>query len=310
MEKGREIIQLNLLSFRFFQLNCSTDNSSWYYILLPFKTEMHIIPIKSIRPDKTANLKLNPEGLRLKVMTVLLVLIVGLLSSCNTTKNATYFHNIKRDTTLTQLVSKNFEPVIQKGDLLSIAVSSLSPENTVLYNAPQNAEGGTTGFLVDSTGNISFFKLGKVHVEGLTRNELKERLQNELVPYLAQTVVAVGFLNRHVTLIGGGISSQVLPIPADNMTLLDAIAIAGDIGDKGKKDDVTVIREEGNSRIFKKINLTDESVFYSPYFYLQPNDIIYVKPQQKKQKINVAQIVSYVTTAVSLYLLIFTRIIK
>ena len=234
-----------------------------------------------------------------------------LMSSCNTMKNTNYFQGIKGDTTLTNLVSKNFEPKIQKGDLLSITVSSLSPENTVLYNAPPNAEAAVPGFLVDSSGNISFFKLGSIHVAGMTRSELKEQLQKELVPYLAQTVVAVGFLNRHVTLLGGGISSQVLPIPNDNMTLLDAIASAGDIGEKGRKEEVMVIREEGNSRVFKKLDLTNESVFYSPYFYLQPNDIIYVKPEQKKkQNISATQIISYVTTAISLYLLIFTRLFK
>jgi polysaccharide export outer membrane protein len=232
------------------------------------------------------------------------------LSSCNTLKNTNYFQGIKNDTTLNHLVSKNFEPKIQKGDLLAVNVSSLSPENTVLYNAPQNAEGPVTGFLVDSAGNISFFKLGDIHVEGMTRGELKDQLQKDLVPYLAQTVVSVGFLNRHVTLMGGGISSQVLPIPNDNMTLLDALAMAGDIGEKGKKDEVMVIRENGNSRIFKKLDLTNESVFYSPYFYLQPNDIIYVKPTKEKEKFKAAQIISYVTTAISLYILIFTRFIK
>ncbi len=259
---------------------------------------------------RMVDLGLLKGGKRYSIGVIFFLLLAGLLSSCNTMKNTTYFQGIKNDTTLTNLVSKNFEPKIQKGDLLSITVSSLSPENTVLYNAPQNAQGAVTGFLVDSTGNISFFKLGNVHAEGMTRKELKEQLQQGLVPYLAQTVVSVGFLNRHVTLIGGGISSQILPIPNDNMTLLDALATAGDIGEKGRKEDVMVIREEGNSRVFKKIDLTNESVFYSPYFYLQPNDIIYIKPQQKKQKINAGQVISYVTTAISLYLLIFTRIIK
>jgi polysaccharide export outer membrane protein len=275
------------------------------------------IPNPQLRPEKSvaatpkAKGPLVNDSVMNNSFTVLVFVgCISLFSSCNTTKNTFYFQNIKRDTTITHLVSRDFEPKIQKGDLLAITVSSLSPENTVLYNAPQNAEGTATGFLVDSTGNISFFKLGQVHVAGLTRIELKELLQKELVPYLAQTVVSVGFLNRHVTLIGGGISSQVLLMPNDNMTLLDALATAGDIGDKGKKEDVMVIREEGDSRVFKKIDLTNESVFYSPYFYLQPNDIIYVKPQAKKQKLNATQIISYVTTAISLYLLIFTRIIK
>lgn len=278
---------------------------------------MHYIPIKIIRtvtvknkrPSERRKQKNGKKGFT-RFSIFLHAACILFLVSCNTAKNTNYFQGIKNDTTLSHLVSKNFEPKIQKGDLLSITVSSLSPENTALYNAPQNAEAAATGFLVDSAGNISFFKLGSVHVEGMTRMGLKEQLQEDLIPYLAQTVVSVGFLNRHVTLMGGGISSQVLPIPNDNMTLLDALAMAGDIGEKGKKDEVMVIRENGNSRVFKKLDLTNESVFYSPYFYLQPNDIIYVKPNQVKEKFKAAQIISYVTTAISLYLLIFTRLVK
>ena len=289
---------------------------------IAIQTEMQISPIQFInilkQSGKTPVVRRKKEEdgrqkINLRRWAIYMMLFAFLLSSCNTTKNTNtnYFQGIKNDTTLTNLVSKNFEPEIQKGDLLSITVSSLSPENTALYNAPQNAEAASTGFLVDSSGNISFFKLGSLHVEGMTRSQLKEELQKQLVPYLSQTVVSVGFLNRHVTLIGGGISSQVLPIPNDNMTLLDAFASAGDIGEKGKKQEVMVIREKGNSRVFKKLDLTNESVFYSPYFYLQPNDIIYVKPaEKKKQKLTAPQIISYVTTAISLYLLIFTRLFK
>ena len=243
------------------------------------------------------------------VMLAVVSMLVFFLSSCSSSKNTGYFKGIKNDTTLHNVISKNFEPKIQKGDLLGITVSSLSPANTALYNAPQNAEGTVTGFLVDSVGNIDFFKLGHVLAAGLTRSELKEELQKELVPYLAQTVVSVGFLNRHVTLIGA-ISPSILPLATDHMSILDAIASAGDIHPGGKKDDVMLIREEGNSRVFKKLDLTDQSIFYSPYFYLQPNDIIYVKPETKKQKFTTTQIISYVTTGISLYLLIFTRLIK
>lgn len=234
-------------------------------------------------------------------------LILCIFSSCTPAKNTTYFQGIKNDTTLTNLVSKNFEPKIQKTDLLGITVSSLSPENTAIYNAPQNAEGPATGYLVDENGNIDFFKLGSIHVEGLTRKELKAKLEKDLTPYLAQTVVAVGFLNRHVTMIGA--LSQVLPMPNDNMTILDAIATGGDIGEKGMTDDVLVIREKDNGKEFKKLNLTDESIFNSPYFYLQPNDIIYIKPVKKKAE-NTTRIISYVTAGISFIFIIIDRIIK
>ncbi|MGN6195745.1 MAG: polysaccharide biosynthesis/export family protein [Ginsengibacter sp.] len=228
-------------------------------------------------------------------------------SSCTTTKNTNYFQGIKNDTTITNLVSKDFESKIQKGDLLSITVASLSPENTVIYNAPQNIQGTATGYLVDKNGNINFFKLDTLHVEGMTRKQLKDTLEKDLTPYLAQTVVAVGFLNRHVTMVGA--LSSIIPMPNDNMTILDAISSAGGIGDNGRKDNILVIREKDNSKEFKKLDLTNESIFHSPYFYLQPNDIIYIKPGKKKTE-NAGRIISYVTAGISFVFLIIDRILK
>ncbi|HET7117393.1 MAG TPA: polysaccharide biosynthesis/export family protein [Hanamia sp.] len=234
-----------------------------------------------------------------------LILLIILFSSCSTSKKTTYFQDIPNDTTLTNLVSKDFEPKIQKGDLLGITVASLSPENTVIYNAPQNIQGPLTGYLVDGNGDIQFIKLGTLHVAGMTRRELKDTLEKDLTPYLAQSVVAVGFLNRHVTMMGG-VSPQILPMPADNMTLLDALAASGGIGLKGKTDNVLVIREKGNSKEFKRLNLTDKSIFYSPYFYLQPNDIVYVEPLKVKED-KTYRIISYIMTGISLFFLILSR---
>ena len=247
-------------------------------------------------------------GRMFAVITFTTVVLLTLFSSCTTSKKTTYFQDIPNDTTLANLVTKDFEPEIQKGDLLGITVASLSPENTAIYNAPQNAEGPLTGYLVDKEGNIQFIKLGAIHVDGMTRKQLKLQLEKDLAPYLAQPVVAIGFLNRHVTLMGG-VSPQVLPMPGDNMTLLDALAASGDIGEKGRTDNVLVIREKDNSKEFKRLDLTDESVFYSPYFYLKPNDIVYVEPMKKKQD-NTLRIVSYITSGLSIAIFIIDRLLK
>lgn len=253
---------------------------------------------------------MNKPYLKINAGNISLILIVTaiLFSSCSNTKKTTYFQNLPADTTLQNLVSKNYEPKIQKADLLGIMVASLSPENTAIYNAPQNSEGPLNGYLVDGSGNISFIKLGSLHVEGMTRKELKAKLEHDLSPYLKETVVSVGFLNRHVTLIGA-VAPQILPMPNDNMTLLDALAAGGDIGTKGKTDNVLVIREKDNSKEFKRLNLTDQSIFYSPYFYLQPNDIVYVEPVKEKQS-NTVQIISYITTGITFLIFILDRVIK
>ena len=238
-----------------------------------------------------------------------LVLCIILLNSCNTAKKTIYFQDLPNDTTLTNLVSKNFDSKIQKGDLLSITVASLSPENTAIFNAPQNSVGALTGYFVDESGNIQFVKLGTLQVAGITRKELKEKLEKDLSPYLTQAVVSVGFLNRHVTMMGA-VSPQVLPMVADNMTILDALAASGDIGAKGRTDNILVIREREDTKEFKRLNLTDKSIFYSPYFYLQPNDIVYVEPVKEKAKTSAAQIISYVTTGFTFLIFILDRIIK
>ncbi|MEO5648641.1 MAG: polysaccharide biosynthesis/export family protein [Ginsengibacter sp.] len=238
-----------------------------------------------------------------------LLSFIILLGSCNTVKKTIYFQDLPNDTTLTKLVSKNFESKIQKGDLLGISVASLSPENTTIFNAPQDAVGTLTGYLVDEAGNIQFVKLGTVQAAGLTRKELKMNLEKTLSPFLTQAVVTVGFLNRHVTMMGG-VSPQVLPMITDNMTILDALAASGDIGTRGRTDNILVIREKEDVKEFKRISLTDKSIFYSPYFYLQPNDIVYVEPVKEKMKTSVPQIISYVTTGFTFLIFILDRIIK
>ena len=236
-----------------------------------------------------------------------LIAITGLLlviveSSCTATKDQVFFKTLQKDTTLKNLVSKNYDLKIQKGDMLGIAVASLSPD-VAFYNAPQNTVGPVSGHLVDEYGNISFLKLGTLHAEGLTRKNLKDTLQAQLIPYLKDIVVSVSFLNRHVTMLGAA-GPTVVPLLSDNMTLLDALAASGDISQKGKMTNVLVIREQDDNKVFKRINLEDQSIFYSPYYYLQPNDIVYVEPKRVTTPITAQAAISYVVTAISLFVLI------
>lgn len=241
-------------------------------------------------------------------------MIFFIFSSCTSTKNTVYFQNLQKDTTLRNLAPKNFESKIQKNDVLGITVAGLSPDIT-FYNAPQSTTatgttgGAVSGYSVDENGNIQFVKLGALHVEGLSKKELKELIEKDLVPYLKDVFVTVSFLNRHVTMLGA-VKSVVLPMPDDNMTILDALAASGDIGETGRMDNILVIREKDDDKEFKRLKLTDNSIFYSPYFYLHPNDIVYVEPVKIKTKVTTGQIISYVTSGISLLILIFTQFVK
>jgi polysaccharide export outer membrane protein len=285
--------------------------------LLPLKTFMPIFQSLSCNKKKSIiGLGLNDsvtKAIRAHLLscgsTCLMVpgiaialLVIGTLSSCNIFKNQVYFKDLPRDTTLRNIITENYDLKIRKGDLIAITVASPSPD-VEYFNGLQNpGKEQPGGYLVDENGNIDFVKLGILHVEGLRTKQLKDTLENLLIPYLKNSVVSLQFLNRHVTMLGA-VSSQLLPLTG-GMTILDAIAASGDIGLKGKMDNVLVIRDENGTKVFKRLNLKDHTIFYSTYYYLRPNDIIYVEPMRIKTQLSVAEVLSYVTTGLSLFFIL------
>lgn len=249
-----------------------------------------------------------PFNNRLAFVLTFICMAGILASSCTISRKSVYFKDLEKDTTLTHLIGKPDETTIVAGDLLAITVSSLSPENTLIYNAAPNSIDGLLGYLVNEDGNIQFIKLGAVKAAGLTKVELSQKLQSDLEPYLGQNVVSVGIQNRHITMMGG-ITPKVLPL-TKNMTLLDALAESGDIGEKGRIDNILVIRSAdlGKEKTFKRIDLNDKSIFYSPYFYLQPDDIVYVEP--KRQRLQTIQYVSLAMTVVTFIFFTLDRIVR
>jgi len=239
-----------------------------------------------------------------KIFILLFSAALFVISSCSPLRKQLYFKDLNRDTTLRNVVSENFDLKIMKNDVLGINVVSLSPD-VAFYNGSSAASGAAapSGYSLDSNGNIKFVKLGFIHALGLTRKQLKDTLELALVPYLRDAIVTVSFLNRHVTMLGA-VSPQVLSFSDDNMTILDALAKSGDIGEKGRMDNVLVIRDENKSKVFKRLNLQKVSIFYSPYYYLQPNDIVYVEPPKNKTPLTLLQVFSYVTTGLSLIFLL------
>jgi polysaccharide export outer membrane protein len=243
-------------------------------------------------------------------------------NSCTSAKNVIYFQNLQKDVTVPTIVNGNFEVKIRRNDLININIISPDPITTPLFNGIQNTStslvspSGSTvnpgGFLVDDNGNISLYKLGTIHVEGLTRNELKNLLEKELIPYLKDPVVNIRFLNNHVTVLGEVSKPQVLPMPTEKFSLLEALGTAGDITFTGRKDNVLIIRETPSGKQLKRINLADSSIFNSPYYYLKPDDIVYVEPTKVKIKNggNAPQTIGYLLTAISIAFTLILNLLR
>ncbi len=243
---------------------------------------------------------------------VFLFFLIIFLASCHTSQKANkivYFQTLPKDTVLHNIVTKDPELKIKKNDILSINLASFSTEEAK-YNAATGSTTGATasGYQVDDDGNIQFPKLGNVYVEGLTRAELKNKLQKDLFIYIKESLVTIHFLNHQVTVIGE-VKSQVLPMPDDNLTLIQLLALSGDIQPTARKDNILVIRDTENGKQFKRLSLLDNTIFFSPFYYLKPGDIVYVEPAAKvKKNADVAQILSYALTAFNIVLTLLLRL--
>ena len=225
-----------------------------------------------------------------------LILAVVLMTSCGTVKDIAYFQN--KVVNEPEAIDKHAGIVIQPKDMLSIVVSSRNPELVAMFNLPViSYQAGSEivsgagqqrlmGYVVDNNGYIDFPVLGPIKVAGLTRWELskliKERLLNEGL--LTDAVVTVEFMNFKVSVIGEVNSPGTYTLNNDKVTILQAISLARDLTIFGQRENVCVIRESEGERVIYEINLCDVSMFNSPAYYLQQNDVVYVQPSEIKAR--------------------------
>ena len=240
--------------------------------------------------------------------------------SCKVTQPSSYFKNLKKDTTLAGSVTSDFELKIMKGDRLSIAASSLSTAEDALFNSAGSVGvGGSSakagGYVVQEDGTVLLHRLGTVQAAGTTRKELARKLEEKLLAYMKEPIVQVIFLNHKVTVMGEVHTPQILNMPDEPLTIIDALILSGDVTANAKRNNIAIIREEGTARKVKHINLENNSIFSSPLYYLQPNDIILVSAETEKfekeeRRKKLQTTLSLVASGVSFLLIILNRVVK
>jgi len=226
-----------------------------------------------------------------------MVAVALLLTSCASTKDIAYFQN--KMVNQPEMVDKHAGIVIQPKDMLSIVVSARNPELAAMFNLPViSYQAGSEitsmssynqrlmGYVVDNEGYIDFPVLGRLKVAGMTRWELAEMIKDKLVKegYLTDAVVTVEFMNFKVSVMGEVTSPGTFIIEGDKVTVLQALSLARDLTIFGRRDNVSVIREQNGQRTIYEIDLTDVDLFKSPAYYLQQNDIVYVQPNDIKAR--------------------------
>ena len=252
-----------------------------------------------------------------KLSFAFLSIVLFSFFSCTTTKKVIYMYDLK-DSTAGSLANAQitFENPIQKNDQLWITVGGSNPLDLIALNSANGTSttsGGSIavgeaalGFFVEADGNIKIPYLGNVYAEGLTRLQLETKLTSLFKDYTKNPVVNVRYLNYMFSVMGEVNNRGRFKMTNERTTILDAISLAGDLSDLGKRDNVLIIREVNGVRSFARVDLSSKTLFNSPFYYLKTNDVVYVEPVKAKfiSRTGIPQYLSIVAVGLSLLITI------
>lgn len=218
-------------------------------------------------------------------------------SGCGPTRNLVYFSNLTSTENYKVHIENNHELRIGIGDVLAIDLKSMNPESNALFNrGSQHAEseskdaGGINSYaligqsyLVNKDGYIDYPIVGQIKLAQLTKTEAIEKLKSKVQVYVRAPTIDIRLLNFKVTVIGEVNKPSTFTVPAEQINILEALGLAGDLTPYGKRENILLIREKEGVRNTTRLNLNQKEVLMSPYFYLQQNDVIYVEPDKQKE---------------------------
>lgn len=254
----------------------------------------------------------------MKVCKIFLVSAVLLLFASCRHREIAYLSDAQRDTA--QAIMDVYTATIMPGDQLYIHVSSMTPESVLPFNQETHTivfEGNTwenigesqsgvidqakeqtdkvsnsykssevTGYFVSERGTIDFPILGPLTVVGLTQDSLCRYIENRLKDegYVNDPQVTMNLMNFRVTVVGEVRSPKQIHVQGTRLTILEAIAICGDLTDYGMRENLTIVRSENGKQEIGEIDLTKKEMLDSPYYYLHNNDIVYVEPNNRRKR--------------------------
>lgn len=205
--------------------------------------------------------------------------------SCSTPAKISYLRDMEYDVDYAVVPAPELR--LKTDDRVSIQVFSVDEELAAPFNTGAGLSTGegisgaiTSSYLVDMNGNIDFPVLGTLHVEGKTLNEVKQEIRDQIVQkgYIREPVIKAELENFTITVIGE-IGESVMPVDGNSINILQVIAQATGVTELSNIPDVMVVRTEGGKRRAYSINLQTKDLYESPVFYLQQNDLVYMKPR-------------------------------
>ncbi len=241
-----------------------------------------------------------------KFIPVIIIIIVLTSNSCVHKKNVIYFQNAKDFESMVD--TETYVGKFKVDDEVSIYVSAFDMEAVRPFNlfkgggASSNPE--LISYLIDNEGNIDYPVLGKVKLLGLTVEEAKNVFREKLSEYLKNPIINIRILNYRISVLGEVRNPGRFDISGERVSLLEAIAMAGDLTIKGKRKNVLIIRDFNGNKTYTRVDLTNKELFNSPVYYLTQNDVVYIQPN--KSAISTASLDSRISTAISIASIVIT----
>ena len=264
-----------------------------------------------------------------KHLNVILLLVIVFSFSCTPYKSVPYFQDLKPDSVLKEKITNFSQLTVQPGDLLAMNVTSLNHEADAVFNynlertnsgstnsasnANENLDKGEQntvyGYLVDHEGNIHLPMVGAVKLAGLNTREIDSVLEGRLSEFLSKPIVNVRIQNFKISILGDVKEPGGYSIQNERITVIEALALAGDLNTTGIRKKVLLIREVDGNRLYINLNLASKGLFNSPYYYLKNNDVIYVQPNRDKvsSSDSAFQKVTLLISALSILAIFLTR---
>lgn len=261
----------------------------------------------------------NNNMIRSNAFKVILILMPIFFFSCATREKIVYYQNIEQ--VVASDNSVNFDTKLKHDDLLMIVVMAENAESAVPFNLPSiimqsNVEFETqqmrmNSYLIDADGNIQFPVIGTIQLGGLSRTEAVNKMVNELKKYIKDPKVNLRILNYKVTVSGEVKQPGIQSISSERITLIEALAMSGDLTEYGRRDNIMIIREKEGKKEISRVDITKADFINSPFYYLSQNDHIYVEPN--KTKVNASAVgpnTGIIISAISLLLTVVAIIIR
>ncbi len=247
-----------------------------------------------------------------KHLSILALLIAILFSSCTSKKNIIYLENRAQDSLSNLYEKKTTLSTLQPGDVVYVRVLSVNKEINNLFNIENEGQQSNItsetslslkGFTIDPLGYISIPIIDTVYIQGLSIFEAQEKIQKEVDTYLKNASVIVKLLNSKISILGEVNRPGSFIIYKNELTIFEALSMAGDVNQYGNKKSIMIIRTSGEKNETYRVDLTDENIMNSKRLYLLPNDIVIVEPLKLKafrlNQSTISLILTGITSAVT-----------